>query len=146
MMSPVKICKTFVALTPAELYSILQLRSEVFVVEQNCVFQDMDDRDHQCYHLMLNQAHLVAYSRLVPPGVCYPEMSIGRVVTKPAVRGSGLGRVLMQESIKRCYDIFEKGPIRIGAQCYAQKFYHQLGFVAEGDVYDEDGISLTFIW
>jgi ElaA protein len=140
MVSLIKTCKNFAALTPGELYSILQLRSEIFVVEQNCVFQDMDNRDQECHHLMLHQSALVAYSRLVPPGVYYAEMSIGRVITKLSVRGSGLGKILMEESIVRCYDIFGKKAIRIGAQCYAQKFYGQLGFVADGEVYDEDGI------
>jgi ElaA protein len=140
MLSLTKTCKSFSSLTPEELYSILQLRSEVFVVEQNCVFQDMDDRDKHCYHLMLHQTHLVAYSRLVPPLIYYPEMSIGRVITKLAVRGSGVGKLLMEESIERCYEVFGKGDIRIGAQCYAQEFYNRLGFIADGEVYDEDGI------
>lgn len=141
MLPLIKTCKKFGALTPAELYSFLQLRSEVFVVEQNCVFQDMDNRDPACYHLMLYQGdHLVAYARIVPPGVYYNEMSIGRVITKLSARGTGLGRILMEESIAKCYELFGQDAIRIGAQCYAQKFYNQLGFFADGEVYDEDGI------
>jgi ElaA protein len=88
--------KSFDQLTPAELYSILQLRSEVFVVEQNCVFQDMDGRDPQCFHVMINQPELIAYARLVPAGVYYKEMSVGRVITKASVRGPGIGKILMR--------------------------------------------------
>src|SRR6476660_2569802 len=95
-------CKKFDELSPAELYAVLRLRSEVFVVEQNCVFLDMDDKDMACFHLMgRTEGKLVAYTRLVPPGVAYEEPGIGRVVTDLTVRGSGIGRVLMHESIRR---------------------------------------------
>lgn len=133
-------CKEFDSLTSSELYSILRLRSEVFVVEQSCAFQDMDNKDQHSYHLMIYDPDLIAYSRLVPAGVSYNEMSIGRVVTKLTVRGTGVGKILMEESIRFCYEKFGVGPIRIGAQCYAEKFYRQFGFVPQGDVYDEDGI------
>ncbi|RIW14664.1 GNAT family N-acetyltransferase [Algoriphagus lacus] len=134
--------KAFHELTVDELYEILKLRSEVFVVEQNCVFQDMDDKDQKCYHLMVfSENGLVAYSRLVPAGLSYEEVAIGRVITAPSVRGTGLGKVLMELSILYCHQLLGTGPIRIGAQTYALGFYESLGFVAEGETYDEDGIE-----
>src|SRR5687768_13340315 len=92
--------KQFEELTPHELYAILQLRIEVFVVEQHCVFQDADDKDQASFHLMgWQEDKLVAYTRLVPPGHIYEQASIGRVVTSPLVRRFGAGKLLMQESI-----------------------------------------------
>jgi len=136
------ILKKFNALTTHELYAILRLRSEVFVVEQNCVFQDMDDKDQQCHHLMGWQENLLgAYTRLVPPGLTYPEASIGRVVTSPAVRRSGEGKTLIEKSIEEVSNLYGKGPIKIGAQLYLKQFYNSFGFEQIGDVYDEDGID-----
>jgi ElaA protein len=141
-MSLTHTVKAFQDLTAQELYEILRLRSEVFVVEQNCVFLDQDGKDSFCHHLSLfSDGQLAAYSRLVPAGVSYAEVSIGRVVTSPAFRGTGLGRQLMELSIKSCEDLFGKGAIRIGAQTYALPFYASLGFVSDGEVYDEDGIE-----
>jgi ElaA protein len=137
-----QVLKDFHSLTPDELYSILQLRTEVFVVEQNCVFQDLDNKDQGSYHLMFySDNKLEAYARLLPAGVTYPEISIGRVVTSSRVRGSGVGRKLMNESIHLCYELFGKAPIKIGAQLYAKKFYEQLGFSQCGPIYLEDGIE-----
>lgn len=134
--------KAFHELNVYELYEVLKLRSEVFVVEQNCVFQDMDDKDQKCFHLMVYQeGQLVGYSRLVPAGVSYAEISIGRVITAASVRGTGLGKRLMQLAIQHCQQLLGSGPIRIGAQTYALGFYASLGFVAEGEPYDEDGIE-----
>ncbi|GEO05432.1 ElaA protein [Adhaeribacter aerolatus] len=136
------ITKPFHELTPLELYAILRLRNEIFVVEQNCVFQDADNKDQGCHHLMLFQAEeLVAYARLVPASLTYPELSIGRIVTSRKVRGSGIGRILMEHAIEQTYKLFGKGPIRIGAQLYATSFYKKFGFVPDGPVYDEDGID-----
>ena len=136
------ILKKFDALTPHELYTILRLRSEVFVVEQNCVFQDMDYKDHQCWHLMGWQDDLLlAYTRLVPPGLLYEEASIGRVVTSPAGRGSGIGKTLIEKSIEEVLNLYGKGSIKIGAQLYLKKFYTSFGFEQIGDIYDEDGID-----
>jgi ElaA protein len=135
-------CKPFNELTPHELYAILRLRNEVFVVEQNCVFQDADNKDQPSHHLMgWQQSVLVAYTRLVPPGAAYAEPSIGRVVTAITARGSGIGRELMQESITACRKLFGNGPIRIGAQLYLKQFYGSLGFVPTGGIYPEDGIE-----
>jgi ElaA protein len=115
---------------------------EVFVVEQNCVYQDADCKDLKCHHLIgtINNT-IAAYSRLVPAGVSYNNlMSIGRVITSPAYRKSGAGKALMQKSIEQCYELFGKQPIKIGAQLYLKKFYESFGFEQTSDVYDEDGI------
>lgn len=134
--------KHFNDLSPRELYAIMRLRSEVFVVEQSCVFLDADNKDLYCHHLMVFENHqLIAYARLVPPGVSYEEMSIGRVVTGKSARGTGAGKFLMKMAVKHCHELFGKGPIRIGAQLYLKKFYTDIGFTATGDVYDEDGID-----
>lgn len=136
------IIKKFSELSPDELYKILQLRSEVFVVEQNCVFLDMDNKDQKCHHLMgWDKEDLVAYTRIVPPGVSYKEPSIGRVVSSPKQRGSGVGRQLMTKSIAATTQLYGNQPIRIGAQLYLKKFYHSLGFEPEGEIYLEDGIE-----
>jgi ElaA protein len=143
-MAFTKVCKGFEALTPLELYELLRLRSEVFVVEQNCIFLDHDNKDQHCHHLLLytDQNFLAAYARLVPPGVSYAsEMSIGRIVTSPQVRGTGVGKQLMKIAIEACRVLFGEGPIKIGAQLYAEKFYEAFGFVQSGKVYDEDGID-----
>jgi ElaA protein len=134
--------KPFHQLSVNELYQLLRLRSEVFVVEQNCVFLDQDNKDQQCYHLLLYaDDKLAAYCRLVPPGISYPEVSIGRVITSSAYRGTGLGRKIMELAIQGCHYLFGPAAIRIGAQTYALPFYRSLGFVEEGEAYDEDGIE-----
>ncbi|MCG2617994.1 GNAT family N-acetyltransferase [Terrimonas sp. NA20] len=135
--------KKFEELSLHELYELLRLRTEVFVVEQNCVFQDMDDKDHYCYHLLgRKDDKLVAYTRIVPEGISYPDApSIGRVVTSPSARGEGLGRILMEESIKELFRVYGRSTIRIGAQLYLKKFYESLGFEQSSAVYDEDGIE-----
>ena len=135
-------CKKFDDLTPHELYAILQLRNIVFAVEQNCVYPDMDDKDQYCYHLMgWDNNNLVAYTRLVPPGISYTEASIGRVVIAPQARRSGFGKELMKISIDKCRDLFSITVIKIGAQLYLKKFYESLGFTQTSDIYDEDGID-----
>jgi ElaA protein len=136
------ILKAFNELSPEELYKILRLRSEVFVVEQNCVFLDMDNKDQVCYHLMgMLENELVAYVRIVPPGLAFNEASIGRVVSSGKHRGSGAGRQLMNKAISVTAELFGLQPIRIGAQLYLQSFYSSLGFEPQGDIYLEDGIQ-----
>jgi ElaA protein len=136
----------FPQLTPYEVYSILQLRSSVFVVEQQCIFQDMDNKDQQCHHLMgwlepaKEERVLLAYARLVPPGIAYEYPSIGRVATAPSVRQYGYGKLLMEKSIEALAGLYGHTPIRIGAQQYLNRFYESFGFKQSGDVYDEDGI------
>ncbi|PSR56960.1 GNAT family N-acetyltransferase [Adhaeribacter arboris] len=137
-----KVCKSFPDLTPFELYNILRLRSEVFVVEQNCVFLDMDNKDQTCHHLMIYQSNqLAACARLLAPGSYYDQMSIGRIVTSPAARGTGLGKELVATAIEACFILFGVGPIKIGAQLYAKAFYERFGFVQTSELYDEDGID-----
>ncbi|MEJ7913706.1 MAG: GNAT family N-acetyltransferase [Chitinophagaceae bacterium] len=134
--------KSFDALSPLQMYALLQLRSAVFVVEQNCVFLDADDKDQESFHLLGSKGQqLVAYTRIVPPGVIYQEASIGRVITSLTVRREGAGRALMQESIQKVYQLYGAVPIKIGAQLYLKKFYETFGFVKEGEGYLEDGIE-----
>lgn len=134
--------KPFNSLDVEEVYAILQLRSAVFVVEQNCVFQDMDGKDKYCLHLSGYQdGSLIAYTRIVPPGISYSQPSIGRVVVKQSERHTGLGTLLMQKSIDHCHALFGNTDIKIGAQLYLKSFYGRLGFLQTSEVYDEDGID-----
>ena len=136
------ILKKFDELTPQELYAIMQLRNEVFVVEQNCVYQDADNKDPASYHFMgWHSDKLLAYTRILPPGIAYPQPSIGRVVTSPAARGGGIGKQLMEQSMMQIKNLFGTVPVKIGAQLYLQKFYTQLGFQQTSDTYMEDGIE-----
>ncbi len=135
-------CKPFAELSVDELYSLLQLRSEVFVVEQNCVFLDMDNKDQKCHHLMgYIDNELVASARIVPPRLAYDEPSIGRVVSNPKYRKTGAGRQLMEEAIRITIQLHGNRQIRIGAQLYLKNFYGSLGFECQGVVYLEDGIE-----
>ncbi|MCS4300982.1 GNAT family N-acetyltransferase [Chryseobacterium sp. BIGb0232] len=133
--------KSFEELSTLELYNILKLRSEIFIIEQNCVYQDIDDKDLKCHHLMcLVDGNLAGYTRIVPHGLTYEDASIGRVVIGSDYRGLGLGKQLMENSIKGCQDILKESKIRISAQLYLLKFYNALGFKEVGSSYDEDGI------
>ncbi|UOG73639.1 GNAT family N-acetyltransferase [Hymenobacter tibetensis] len=134
--------KPFEALTLSELYALLQLRSEVFVVEQTCAFQDIDGQDQAAYHVLgyTEAGELAAYSRLFDADICYPEASIGRVVVSPKFRRYGLGQHLLRESIAAVAELFGEQPIQIGAQLYLKKFYESFGFQELGDGYLEDGI------
>ncbi|HEX3767773.1 MAG TPA: GNAT family N-acetyltransferase [Puia sp.] len=135
------ILKPFAELTPHELYSILQLRNEVFIVEQNCPYQDMDNKDLKSWHLMgVEKNKLIAYSRLLAPGISYSESSIGRIVSSPSARKTGMGRKLVKESIEQIKHLFKTDTIRIGAQLYLKKFYESFGFVQDGEIYLEDNI------
>lgn len=134
--------KPFDELSPHELYAILRLRNEIFVVEQNCVFQDADNKDQLATHLMgWKDGALVAYTRLFQKEIMYPMASIGRVVTSSLVRGSGIGKDLMNQSIQLIYSIWGPQDIKIGAQFYLKKFYESLGFQQTSDIYLEDGIE-----
>ena len=135
--------KAFADLTNNELYDILRLRSEVFVVEQNCVFLDMDNNDQKAYHTMGWLGHdLVATTRLFDKDQSYPGyQSIGRVVGSPKYRGIGAGKALMQYSIAECKRLFGKHPIKIGAQLYLKKFYGEFGWEQAGEMYYEDDIE-----
>jgi ElaA protein len=134
-------CRFFDKLTPSELYDIIQLRNDVFVVEQQCVFQDADGVDKKCFHLSgYDGDTLVAYTRLIAPGITFTEASIGRVVNARAYRGMGIGKELMRRSLQYCRELFGVGPVMIGAQLYLKKFYEELGFNIVGEVYLEDNI------
>ncbi len=136
-------CMPFAALSAAQLYDALRLRTEVFVMEQNCVFQDMDGSDDLAWHVQGRDAHghLLAYSRLFQPGVKYPEASIGRVVSAPQARGQGLGQHLMRHSLAQCQRHWPGQAIRIGAQARLERFYLGFGFVTASTPYLEDGIE-----
>lgn len=141
-------CVPFYELSHDELYAILALRQEVFVVEQNCPFLDADGKDQIALHLMIfdKDQQLVAYTRLFDKDVYYEGYtSIGRVVTSPKARGGGLGRVLMEKSIEKVLELFGQAPIEIGAQKYLEKFYQSLGFQPTGNDYIEDGIPHTYM-
>jgi ElaA protein len=132
--------KPFDALTPGELYALLALRSDVFVVEQNCVYLDTDGLDSVALHLWLpGTPHALAVARLLPPGSCYAEASIGRVATAGRVRRTGLGRALFQRALNEVAQRWP-GPVRIMAQSYLTKFYADFGFLIQGDEFLEDGI------
>jgi ElaA protein len=134
----------FEKLTPREVHDLFQARVGVFVVEQKCVFQDVDGLDPRCWHLLGSSpsplGELIAYCRIVPPGVKFAEPSIGRVLTTPAGRGTGAGRELMREAVARTNALWPGQAIRIGAQRYLERFYGDFGFVKSSDPYDEDGI------
>lgn len=133
--------KAFDALNVHQLYAILQLRTDVFVMEQNCPFQDMDGFDAQAVHIMgHHQGQLVAYARCFPAGVKFKEASIGRVITSAVLRGQGAGPALMQQAIGCVERHWGVQTIRIGAQAHLDNFYGKLGFVKTGAPYIEDGI------
>lgn len=132
---------SFQELTNAELYSILQLRASIFVVEQNCVYQDMDGTDKNCLHLLgYYGEQIMAYSRIIPPNDQSKEVHIGRVLVSKAFRGLQLGREIMQHSIEKANVLFPGSEIQIAAQCYLKEFYESLGFTAFGEEYLWDGI------
>jgi ElaA protein len=139
--------RRFDELTLDELYRVLRLRIEVFVVEQDCPYQDIDGRDSQALHLLgeTPSGELVAYARLLPVGVAYPEhAAIGRVITASSVRGTGVGLALMGEAVARVRDAWGQDTgIQLGAQNYALAFYGRLGFEPSGESYLEDGIPHT---
>jgi ElaA protein len=129
--------RAFTELTVGELYAIVQLREAVFVVEQNCVYRDADGLDPPSRHLFADAGgDLRAYLRIVPPGVKYAEISLGRIVTSQAARRGGLGKELVRRGLAAVGAV----PVRIGAQLYLERFYAGFGFVRSSDVYDEDGI------
>lgn len=134
--------KAFDALSLRELYALLQLRSEVFVVEQACIFQDLDGSDEQAMHLIgYRDGRMRAYARCFGPGVKYEEASIGRVITHDALRGSGAGHQLMRQALAGLAATWGEQAVRIGAQARLEHFYNRHGFQRTGDAYMEDGIQ-----
>lgn len=133
--------KEFGELSAAELYALLRLRQEVFVVEQRCAYADLDGLDAEATHLWaVDGERVVAYARLFAPGARGPDAVIGRVVTAASVRRSGVGRALMARAIAAIGERHGAAAIRLGAQAYLQRFYESFGFVRDGDDYLEDGI------
>lgn len=136
-------CKSFYELTALQLYAILILRQEVFVVEQNCPYLDADGKDLKGWHLMGydDDGQLVAYARLLPKGASYEKhASIGRVVTASAIRGQGIGRMLMRNALDYAEQLFPGDTVKISAQTYLREFYESQGFVVSGEEYLEDDI------
>lgn len=148
----------FEELSPREIHDLYRLRAAVFVVEQECAFQDLDGADPGSWHLLgyasgaraparlgsgegRDEGELIAYARLVPPGVKYEEPSIGRIATAQSVRRTGLGRELVRESLARAGELWPRRAIRIGAQQRLERFYQDFGFVTASAPYDEDGIA-----
>ncbi len=133
--------KHFSELSLDELYDILKLRSEIFVVEQNCIYNDLDDLDKEADHQLLRRnGEIIAYARLLKPGTRFAEYSIGRVVVKHSERGNGLGIRLMEEARKYMVNNWGASKIKVSAQKYLRKFYENLGFEVTTEEYLEDGI------
>lgn len=133
--------KDYSALTTTELYAAMRLRQEIFVVEQHCPYLDADGKDAYSHHLFGYDGDiLVAYCRIVQPGISYAEVSIGRVVVKSNFRKFGYGHLLMQRALEAIALLYGTVPVRIGAQSYLLRFYEAHGFVQLGDEYLEDGI------
>lgn len=142
--------KPWEALSKADLYEILQLRIEVFVVEQDCPYQDADGKDHFCHHVLGydHDNELVAYTRLVPKGISYDAYtSIGRVINKKKIRRQGVGIKLMHYSLDQINRLYPGEQIKISAQVYLLSFYKSLGFEAIGEEYLEDNIPhMAMVW
>jgi ElaA protein len=139
---------SFKALSNLALYSALKLRSDVFVVEQTCVYPDLDDKDIRpdSLHVIAFEKNdednkVIAYARCLAPGVSYPGASIGRVAVDRQHRGKGLAQQLMHTAISTCQQTWPNFPIQIGAQTYLSSFYRSLGFIPFSEPYDEDGIQ-----
>ena len=136
--------KTFQELVLSQLYELLKLRVDVFVVEQRCAYPELDeyDRHEETRHLMGRDesSDLVAYARLLPPGLRYSEVNLGRVVVKSESRRQGIGHKLLQIAVQEISCCWPRSPIKISAQDYLQAFYEQYGFTRESEVYLEDGI------
>jgi len=132
---------SFLDLNQKEVYEILALRAEVFIVEQDCAYQDLDGKDEDSLHAQLTENNkLCAYCRIIPPGVMFEESSIGRVVTPSSLRSLGYGKEIMKKSIALCFKLYPNKDILIMAQSYLVKFYEHLGFQIEKDEFLEDGI------
>lgn len=133
--------KKFNELTTLELYNILALRAEIFVVEQECVYNDVDGKDLESIHIWLEDDGIItAYVRVVAPGISYSEPSIGRVVVNPDYRNQGLAKKIVSEGIKYITETMKEPKITIGAQEYLIDFYSSFGFKRISETYIEDGI------
>lgn len=135
--------KNFEELTRSELYKILQVRSEVFVVEQECAYQDVDGKDQKSLHLWLEDSEgaIQSYCRILPAGLSYPEASIGRVLVKESQRGTGTARNMMQQALEFLAQAWREPVVRIEAQYYLREFYASFGFKEDSEPFLEDGIK-----
>lgn len=142
MQETIWLKKSFNELTNKELYQLLRLRQEVFVVEQDCAYLDADDKDYVCKHLLAypQEGDLGAYARIVPPKVSFEEVAIGRIISSSKYRGTGLGKELMRQSLEYVESLYGKVPIRLSAQYYLLRFYESFGFQKVSSLYLEDGI------
>lgn len=137
------VCLPFNELSTAQLYDILKLRSEVFVVEQTCIYQDMDNKDIQSgvqHLLMLDNNELIGYARLLPHKISFDTPSIGRILIAPKARDKGLGRTLIKAAIDHTFALWPNANITIGAQKHLSDLYCSFGFVEISEQYLEDGI------
>ncbi len=137
------LCVPFADLNTAQLYRILQLRSEVFVLEQTCIYQDLDDKDSKtgAHHLMLLDGQdIVGYARLLPANVSYDTPSIGRILVAPSKRGTGLGKELIAKSVEFTQSLWPEAAITIGAQSHLSQLYQSFGFIEISEHYLEDDI------
>ena len=135
-------CASFAELSNLQLHAIYQARSAVFVIEQNCVYQDVDEKDPVSHHLTAwtPGGEVAAYLRIVPAGISFAEASLGRVISTRDWRGTGVGKVLIANGIKALHVLYPAAPVRIGAQAYLEKFYGSFGFETVSDIYLEDDI------
>jgi len=135
------VVKRFKQLSVEEIYQILRIRSEVFVIEQRCIYEDIDGKDEKAMHVMgKNNNEIIAYTRILDSGDCYDFPSISRVVVKKKNRGNKRGKEIMKETIKYIVEELKEKTIVLAAQKYLEKFYRELGFIAEGEEYLEDEI------
>jgi ElaA protein len=137
-------CKTFDELSTSQLYDILRIRQDVFIIEQQCIYPDLDNLDQQSRHLFAydeDTTAMVAYLRIIPAKLQYPQASFGRVLTTSQARGTGIGKTLISKAIEQIRLDAPQQAIKISAQLYLQTFYQGFGFKVISDVYDEDGID-----
>ncbi|MFA5620555.1 MAG: GNAT family N-acetyltransferase [Weeksellaceae bacterium] len=133
--------KNFNDLTSTELYEILHLRNEVFVVEQDCIYNECDGKDYHCFHLWCTlENKIVGYSRIVPPGISYEIPSFGRIVSHPDFRHLKLGHQLIRHNLQIIQNFYQTDNVRISAQVYLKKFYEQYGFQQTSEEYLEDSL------
>ncbi len=144
-------CKKFHQLSTTELYAIIKARQDVFVIEQQCIYPDLDGLDHDCWHLfaLATKEHsqtnddctIAAYLRILPPGLHYPQAAFGRVLTTSSARGLGAGKQLVHKAIEKIHAEYPSQEIKISAQLYLQDFYQSFGFKQISEIYDEDEID-----
>ncbi|MCJ8339646.1 MAG: GNAT family N-acetyltransferase [Pseudomonadales bacterium] len=142
-------CKSYQQLSADQLFAIFKARQQVFIVEQNCPYPDIDQLDKQCLHLFAcndstaanTEPEILAYLRIIPPGAQYPQASFGRVLTTESARGTGVGKTLVAKALQQLQRVYPSADIKISAQSYLQDFYARFGFETISDIYLEDDIE-----